>query len=56
MFIICSYCQHILGEKVPFSDCRETHGICPTCRDRELDRIRNLMPLQRHFDEREVGK
>lgn len=33
MKIICSWCRHerkadLVGEKAPFDDARETHGIC----------------------------
>lgn len=28
---VCSYCKKIFGEKKPFEDKTETHGICPEC-------------------------
>jgi hypothetical protein len=38
MKIVCSWCRHegkseFIGEKAPFDDSRETHGICPAHRD-----------------------
>lgn len=34
MKIVCAWCEHEglpsrLGEKAPFGDARETHGLCP---------------------------
>ncbi|MFO0705924.1 MAG: hypothetical protein U0412_03635 [Nitrospira sp.] len=37
MTVVCSWCRHegqagVVGEKAPFEDRRETHGICPSHR------------------------
>lgn len=37
MTVVCSWCRHeglagVFGEKAPFDDRRETHGICPSHR------------------------
>ena len=37
MTVVCSWCRHeglagVFGEKAPFEDRRETHGICPSHR------------------------
>ncbi|MEK7726622.1 MAG: hypothetical protein AAB311_05530 [Nitrospirota bacterium] len=37
MMVVCSWCRHeglagVFGEKAPFEDRRETHGICPSHR------------------------
>lgn len=37
MTVVCSWCRHegsagVVGEKAPFEDRRETHGICPAHR------------------------
>ena len=31
MIRICSYCKIVMGEKEPFEDKSETHGICEKC-------------------------
>jgi len=31
MIRVCAYCCEIFGEKEPFKDKRETHGICLLC-------------------------
>jgi methanogenic corrinoid protein MtbC1 len=33
----CSYCQQFLGERAPFDDFGLTHGICLTCKKKNLD-------------------
>ncbi len=37
MTVVCSWCRHeglagVFGQKAPFEDRRETHGICPSHR------------------------
>lgn len=37
MTVVCSWCRYeglagVVGEKAPFDDRRETHGICPSHR------------------------
>ncbi len=37
MTVVCSWCRYeglpgVIGEKAPFEDRRETHGICPSHR------------------------
>ncbi len=27
----CAWCRRFLGEKPPYEDTSETHGICPDC-------------------------
>ena len=37
MTVICAWCKEIIGE----SDGEgETHGICPTCYDKEIAKLR----------------
>lgn len=39
MFRLCSYCKADLGEIEPLADTRETHGVCPTCYTREMQKM-----------------
>lgn len=31
---ICAWCNKDMGEKAPYDDNRETHGICDCCKDK----------------------
>jgi len=37
MIRICMYCERVLGEKEPFADNSETHGICDECLEKYLE-------------------
>ena len=37
MIRICAWCKKKIGEKEPFDDRRETHGICDDCIKKELN-------------------
>lgn len=34
MISICAWCKKVMGEKEPLDDKRETHGICPECKEK----------------------
>lgn len=51
MTVVCSWCRHeglagVVGEKAPFEDRRETHGICPSHR----------MQVRAGWNERQFGR
>lgn len=39
MIRICSYCGKYLGKKPPLKDKSETHGICDSCLEIQLQKI-----------------
>ena len=58
MTVVCSWCRHeglagVVGEKAPFEDRRETHGICLSHRiqvragwnERRLDRVSSVQEV-----------
>ena len=40
MLLICAWCRVVMGEKEPFEDASSTHGICPPCKRKVQDELR----------------
>jgi len=40
MIRVCMRCKCVMGEKPPFEDKSETHGICDECWPKEHERIK----------------
>jgi hypothetical protein len=38
MIVICAWCGCDMGQKEPINDVSKTHGICPPCVDKVLNR------------------
>ena len=36
MIRICAWCKKVMGEKKPYEDTSETHGICKSCLNEEM--------------------
>ena len=43
MFQICYICKLCYGEKAPFDDESETHGLCPTHFESEMKKIDSIL-------------
>ena len=39
MIRICMDCKKIMGEKAPYEDKRETHGLCDECLEIETKKV-----------------
>jgi len=48
LIIKCAWCGKYLGEKEPYEDKSETHGICPECRAKYFPKKGSLSPLTVH--------
>ena len=48
LIIKCAWCGKYLGEKEPYEDKSETHGICPECRAKYFPKKSSLSPLTVH--------
>jgi len=48
LIIKCAWCGKYLGEKEPYEDKSETHGICPECRAKYFPKKGPLSPLTSH--------
>lgn len=44
MKIICAWCQRWMGDKMPFSNLAETHGICPECKKKMMEELQGSGP------------
>ncbi len=40
MIRICSWCKKSMGEKKPYADKSETHGICPKCKSKYFGKVK----------------
>ena len=57
MVKVCYVCKIIYGEKAPFNDHRETHGICPACLPWELEKLRKWVEERKEQNETlQMGK
>jgi hypothetical protein len=52
MIRICSDCKYVLGEKEPFEDKRETHGLCQPCMEKLISAYRDLRRQKPSFVDR----
>ncbi|MCL6542063.1 MAG: hypothetical protein K6T87_16020 [Roseiflexus sp.] len=43
MIQICSVCKEIYGEKEPYEDRSYTHGYCPVCFEKEMNKLKKQM-------------
>ena len=43
MIRVCSYCDKVFGEKEPFENKEETHGICPECFPGVMEKLEREM-------------
>lgn len=44
MIRVCCYCNANLGEKEPLEDKRVTHSVCPSCYEKEVQKMRENSP------------
>lgn len=56
MIRICYRCLIIMGEKEPFEDKSETHGLCDPCLAAELASIREMQKLRREVQKKIDGE
>lgn len=49
MIVVCAWCRKKLGQKEPYDDPHETHGICDECIQKEIASVAQLA-------ERNLGK
>jgi len=56
LIIKCAWCGKYLGEKEPYEDKSETHGICPECRAKYFPKKDSSSPLTVHSIPREELK
>ena len=55
MIRICSYCCEVFGEKEPFENKEETHGICPKCLPIVIKEFKNQMKVIKEVKKRHSG-